>query len=172
MKNKSTFVKLMSLALLGATLSIYTASRIGAASASAAPATAAQSAVTSTTEFSPGGIHIGRGQTASIIAILRPDPNGRDQQPVEVEFIFHDWEGNLLGSDRRILLPGHAASFETRGIISINQGQTEIQPCIKIMVDPTDPRADRIVGTLEVCDAATGKAQVAVICRKAGGAAQ
>jgi len=172
MKNKSTFAKLIPVALIVTTLGIYTASRKGAPSVSAAPLAAAQSTVTSTTEFVSGGMHVGRGQTASIIAILLPDPNGRDQQPVEVEFMFHDWDGNLLASEQKTLLPGHGASFETRGIIAVNQGQADIQPCIRVLVDPSDPRADRIVGTVEVWDGATGKAQVALTCRKAGGIQQ
>jgi hypothetical protein len=168
MKTKSTFAKVTSLALLVATLTIYTASRAGAAAVNPAPATTAQTEVTPTTEFEAGGISIGRGQTASIIAVLLVDPNARDQQPVEVEFMFHDWDGNLLASETKTLLPGHASSFEIRAGLGIPQ-RSELAPCIKVLVDPNDPRANRIVANLEVFDSASGKAQFALFCRKAGG---
>jgi hypothetical protein len=129
-----------------------------------APATAAQSEPT--TEFASGGISIGRGQTASIIVVCNPDPNGRDQQPVEVEFTFHDWNGNLLASETKTILPGHASSFEIRGIIAI---RTDLIPSVKVLVNPNDPRANRIVATLEVFDTESGEAKVVLSCRKAGG---
>ena len=172
METKSRFAKLTSLALLVATLSIYAQGRTGVADGNQAPATAAQSEPT-TTEFASGGISIGRGQTASIIVVCKPDPSGRDQQPVEVEFMFHDWEGNLLASETKTILPGHASSFETRGIIAIRrQDQTVLIPRLKVLVDPNDPRANRIVANLEVLDTDSGKAQFALSCRKAGGDAQ
>lgn len=168
MKTKSIFAKLTSLALLVATLTIYTASRAGAAAVNPAPSPTGQTEVTPVTEFSFGGINIGRGQTASIIVVCNPDPTGRDQRPVEVEFMFHDWDGNLLASETKTLLPGHASSFDIRAGIGVPQ-RSELQPCIKVLVDPNDPRANRIVGTLEVWDTATGKAQFALYCRKSGG---
>ena len=168
MKPKSTFAKLTSLALLVATLTIYTASRTGAAAVNPASATTAQTEVTPATEFEAGGISIGRGQTASIIVVCNPDPSGRDLQPFEVEFMFHDWDGNLLASETKTILPGHTSSFEIRaGIIA--PGRSELAPCVKVLVDPSDPRANRIVANLEVFDTATGKAQFALFCRKAGG---
>ncbi len=171
MKTMSTFAKLTSLALLVATLTTYAASRTGAAAVNPAPPATAQTEVTPTTEFASGGISIGRGQTPSIIAILLVDPIARDQeQPVEVEFMFHDWEGNLLASETKTLLPGHASSFETRGIIAIlRQARIDLIPCIKVLVDPNDPRANRILANVEVFDTATGKGQFALFCRKAGG---
>jgi hypothetical protein len=168
MKTKSTFAKLTSLALLVATLTIYTASRAGAAAVNPASATTAQTEVMPTTEFASGGINIGRGQTASIIAVLKPDLGGRDQQPVEVEFMFHDWEGNLLTSETKTILPGHASSFEIRAGLGVPQ-RSELLPCIKVLVDPNDPRANRILANVEVFDNATGKTQFALSCRKAGG---
>lgn len=170
MRTRSTFAKLTSLALLVATLTIYAANRAGASGitpVSTTPATA-QTELPKAVTFSCGGLNIGRGQTASIIAILLPDLNGRDQQPVEVEFMFHDWDGNLLASETKTLLPGHASSFETRGIIAIRQERADLSPCIKVMVDPNDATANRIVANLEVSDTATGKAQFALFCRKAG----
>ena len=172
MKTKSIFAKLTSLALLVATLTVYTTNRAGAAAVNPALAITAQTEATST-EFEAGGISIGRGQTASIIVVCKPDPSGRDQQPVEVEFMFHDWEGNLLASETKTILPGHASSFETRGIIAIRrQDQTVLIPRLKVLVDPNDPRANRIVANLEVLDTDSGKAQFALSCRKAGGDAQ
>jgi hypothetical protein len=168
MKTKSTFAKLTSLALLVATLTIYAASRPGAAAANPTPAITPQTEVTPATEFESGGISIGRGQTASIIVVCNPDPNARDQQPVEVQFMFHDWDGNLLASETKTLLPGRASSFEIRAGIGV-PGKSELQPCIKVLVDPNDPRANRIVANVEVFDTESGKAQFALFCRKAGG---
>lgn len=171
MKTKSTFTKLTSLALLVATLTICAANRAGAAAVDPAPSPTGQTEVTPVTEFSFGGINIGRGQTASIIVVCNPDPTGRDQRPAEVEFMFHDWEGNLLASETKTLLPGHASSFEIRAGLGIPQrtDRTDLIPCLKVLVDPNDPRANRIVGTLEVWDTATGGARFALYCRKAGG---
>jgi hypothetical protein len=169
METKIRFAKLTSLALLVATLTIYTASRAGASSVHPAYATTAQSEDPAT-EFESGGISIGRGQTASIIAILRSDPNARDEQPVEVEFMFHDWDGDLLASETKTLLPGRASSFEIRaGVIAPGRtARAELQPCIKVLVDPSDPRANRIVANVDVYDTETGKTQFALNCRKAG----
>ena len=164
METKIRFAKLTSLALLVATLSIYAQGGTGVADGNQAPATAAPSEPT--TEFASGGISIGRGQTASIIVVCNPDPNGRDQQPVEVEFTFHDWNGNLLASETKTILPGHASSFEIRGIIAI---RTDLIPSVKVLVNPNDPRANRIVATLEVFDTESGEAKVVLSCRKAGG---
>jgi len=171
MKTKGTFAKLTSLALLVATLTIYTASRAGAAAFHPARATTTQTEVTPATEFASGGISLGRGQTASIIVVCNPDPSGRDQQPVEVEFMFYDWEGNLLASETKTLLPGHPSSFEFRGGVGVPQ-RNELQPCVKVLVDPSDPRANRILANVEVFDTATGKTQFALFCRKAGGTGQ
>ena len=157
MNTKSRFAKLTSLALLVATLSIYAQGGTGVADGNQAPATAAPSEPT--TEFASGGISIGRGQTASIIVVCNPDPN-------EVEFTFHDWNGNLLGSETKTILPGHASSFEIRGIIAI---RTDLIPSVKVLVNPNDPRANRIVATLEVFDTESGEAKVVLSCRKAGG---
>lgn len=167
MRSKSKFAKLTSLALLVATLTIYAANRAGATAVNASPATA-QTEVTPTTDFAFGGINIGRGQTASLIIVVSPDPTGRDQQPVEVEFMFHDWDGNLLASETKTLLPGHASSLDFRAGAGVPKG-SELSPCLKVLVDPSDPRANRIVATLEVWDTATGKAQSVLSMRKAGG---
>lgn len=167
MKTNSSFAKLTVLALLVATLTVYVANRAGAAADN--DGTAAQSDVTPTTEFEFGGISIGRGQTANIIAILKSDPTAGDQEPFEVEFMFHDQDGNLLDSSRQTLLPGQLRSFDTHGIIAILRNKrTSIAPSLKV-IQPNGPRADRIVATLEVSDADTGKTQFAVRCRKAGG---
>jgi hypothetical protein len=158
MKSISTLAKLASPLLLVTTLSFYVASRAGGG-VNAAPAAAAQTEVTPTTEFPFGGINIGRGQTASIIAILLPDTTGRDQRPVEAELMFHDWDGNLLASETKTILPGQASSFDIRAGLGPPQ-KGELIPCVKVLVDPSDPRAGRIVATLEVWDTATGKAQL------------
>ena len=156
MKTKGKFAKLTSLALLVATLTIYTANRAGAAGITPAPAVAAaQTDLPEAATFSFGGIGIGRGQTASIIVVCLGDPNARDQQPIELEFMFHDRDGNLLASERKTCLPGHAASFELGGIMP---PPTEIQPCliqpcIRVVGGPE--AANLVVPTFEAFDSAT-----------------
>ena len=169
MKTKSRFAKLISLALLVATLTGYAATRAGAADDNAGTGTAAQTDVPPTTDFAFGGISIGRGQTASIIVVCNPDPSGRDQQPLEVEFMFHDQDGNLLASSRQTLLPGQLGSFDTHGIIAVfRNARTVLQPSLRVF-EPNGPRANRIIPTLEVIDTETGKTQFALYCRKSGG---
>ena len=168
MKTKSIFAKLTSLALLVATLTIYAASRTGAAAASRPSSPGVQTEAPEAVTFSCGATGIGRGQTASIIAVLigRLD----SERSVEVEFMFHDRDGNLLASSRQTLLSGHAASFDTHGIIGVlRQERTEIVASLRVLVGPNDPNLNLIIPKLEVFDNATGRTQIAVYCRKAGG---
>jgi hypothetical protein len=162
----SLFAALL-IAIITASMTIYAENRSGRAGANAAAAISAQTDVTPSIDFAFGGICIGRGQTASIIAVLLPDPSGRDQRPVQVEFLFHDWDGNLLASETKTILPGHASPFDIRSGVGI-PGRSELSPCIKVLVDPADPIANRIVGTLEISDTSTGKAQ-SLFMRKSGG---
>jgi hypothetical protein len=158
MKTKSTFATLTSLALLVATLTIYTANRAGAASPdpAATRAAAAQGHLTPETEFQFGLIGLARGQTARINAVLVAGPEVRPE-PVVVEFMFHDREGNVVARETQTLLPGHASSFEIRAGAIIH----EIQPCISIRGAVAPEGRDRIVGTLEVMDA-NGKTEFAL----------
>jgi len=170
MKTKSIFAKLTSLALLVGTLTIYAASRTGAAAVSPAPSPVVQTETPEAVTFSCGATGIGRGQTASIIAVLIGLLD--TERSVEAEFMFHDRDGNLLASSRQTLLPGHAASFDTHGIIAIRQERTEIVASLRVLVSPNDPNVNLIIPKLEVFDNATGKTQFALYCRKAGGDAQ
>jgi len=160
MKGKSTIAKLTSLALLVATLTIYTSSHMGAA-VNAAPATAPQAQTTPpSTDIEFGAIKLGRSQNALIIVVCAADQNARDQRPVDVEFMFYDWDGNLLASETKTVMPGHASSFDLQGT-GVPHRSSEIQPCIKVLVDPSDPIADRIIATLQVSDE-SGRAQFAL----------
>lgn len=161
MKTKSTFAKLTLLSLLVATLTIYAANRAGAAGPNPAVsrAAAAQVDLTPETEFEFGLIGLARGQTARINAVFLVDPNFR--QPLDVEFTFHDREGNVLASERQTLLPGHASSFEIRAGAIVHDRTGDIQPCISIRGAIGPEVRDRIVCTLEVMDA-SGKTQFAL----------
>jgi len=168
MKTKHIFTKLTSLALLVATVTIYVASRTGAAAVSPGPSPVVQTEAPETVTFSCGATGIGRGQTASIIAVLIGLLD--TERSVEAEFMFHDRDGNLLASSRQTLLPGHAASFDTHGIIGVlRQERTEIVASLRVLVSPNDPNVNLIIPKLEVFDNATGKTQFALYCRKAGG---
>jgi hypothetical protein len=169
MKSKITIAKLTSLALLVATLTIYAANRAGAAGSGPAPgAASAQTEPRGGVTFSPGVIGIGRGQIASLHAALIGTLN--TERPIEVEFMVYDQDGNVLASSRQTLLAGRATSFDTKGIIGVLRNErTDLLPCIRVLVDPTDPAVNLIVPTFEVSDNATGKTQFALSCRKSGG---
>lgn len=151
MKTKGTFTKLTSLALLVATLTVYAASRAGAAIVSPTTASTAQTQVAPETRFVFGLIGLARGQSARLNAVLAIDPN--DRTPLEVEFMFHDREGNVVASERQTLYPGHASSFEMHAVM------LDIQPCISIRGQLGPETRNSIVGTLEVIDDSTGKTQ-------------
>src|SRR5262249_34219468 len=169
MKSNRTFVKLTTLALLLATMTVYAANRAGAARANAAPpATVSREELEEAVTFTPGAIGIGPGQIASIHAVLIGMLD--TERAVEVEFTFHDPDGNVLASSRQALLAGRATSFDTRGIIAILRSKRiDIIPSVRVLANPTDPNVNLIVPTFEVFDTATGKTQVALVCRKAGG---
>ncbi|HZM85451.1 MAG TPA: hypothetical protein VFF31_02745 [Blastocatellia bacterium] len=161
-----TIAKFTSLALLVATLTVYVANHLETA-VNAAPATPAQNQTAPNTDIEFGAVKIGKSQNASIIAILATDRTGRDQRPVDVEFIFKDWAGNVLASETRTLMPGQASSFEIQDGIRLPGKSIEFVASAKVLVDPYDPRANRVTATLQVSDE-TGKVQ-SLQCRKAGG---
>src|SRR5262249_37949278 len=118
MKTKTGFAKITALALLVATLTINTASRAGAA-VTTATTTAAQDAAVPTTNIEFGGIKLGKTQNALIIVVCAVDQTGRDQRPVDVEFNVYDWDGNVMGSETKTIMPGHASAFDIRaGILT------------------------------------------------------
>jgi len=165
MKTNNRLAKMTTLALLVVTLTINTASLAGAA-VNASP-TAGQSEVTTpTTNIDFGGIKLGRGQNALIIVVCAADQTDRDQRPVDVEFMFYDWDGNLVAGKTETIMPGHASSFDIRAGEGIAGKTGEIQPCIKVLCDPSDPRAKRVTATLEISDD-SGKVQ-SLVLRKAG----
>lgn len=166
MNHKSRLAKITTLALLVATLTIYTSNRTWAA-ANAAPSSAQDETAPPSTDIDFGAIKLGRNQNALIIVVCAADPTGRDQRPVDVEFMFYDWDGNLLGSETKTILPGKASSFDIRSGVGIPGKPSELLPCIKILADPSDSRTKRVTATLQVSDGDSGKAQL-ILCRKAG----
>ena len=165
MKANDRIAKITTLALLAATLAINTASRAGAAVTEAA-ATAAQDAAAPTTNIEFGGIKLGKTQNALIIVVCAVDQTGRDQRPVDVEFIVYDWDGNVMGSETKTIMPGHASAFDIRAGILTPGKTNELMPCVKVLCDPSDPRAKRVTGTLQISDD-SGKVQ-SIVVRKAG----
>ena len=166
MKPHITLTRIMTLALLVATLTINTASVAGAAVNAASPAAGQAEVTTPATNIDFGGIKLGRGQYAVIIVVCVADQSG-DQRPVDVEFMFHDWNGNLLAGKTETLMPGHASSFDISEAIRLPGRGSELMPCVKVLCDPTDPRAKRVVATLQISDE-SGKVQSTTM-RKAGG---
>jgi hypothetical protein len=167
MKTNNRLAGITTMALLVATMTINTATRAGAA-VNAASNTAAQAEVTTpTTNIEFGGIKLGKGQNALIIVVCAVDETGRDQRPVDVEFISYDWDGNLLGGETMTIMPGHASAFDIRGGVGIPGKGSELLPCVKVLCDPSDPRAKRVTATLQISDD-SGKVQ-SINMRKAGG---
>ena len=166
MKTNNRLARITTLAILVATLTINTADLAGAAVKAASPA-AGQAEVTTTTNIDFGGIKLGRGQNALIIVVCVVDQSGRDQRPVDVEFMYYDWDGNVLAGKTETLMPGRASSFDIRAGVGIPGRGSELIPCIKVLCDPTDPRAKRVTATLQISDE-SGKVQSTTM-RKAGG---
>ena len=166
MKTHNTLTRIMALALLVATLTINTTSLAGAAVNASSAARQAE-VTTPTTNIDFGGIKLGRGQNALIIVVCVADQSGRDQQPVDVEYMFYDWDGNLLAGKTETIMPGHVSPFEMRAGIRVPGNPSELLPCVRILCDPTDPRAKRVVATLQISDE-SGKVQSTTM-RKAGG---
>ncbi len=165
MKTNNRLARITTLALLVATLTINTTSLAGAAVN--ASLTAGQSEVTTpTTNIDFGGIKLGRGQNALIIVVCATDQTGRDQRPVDVGFMLYDWDGNLMAGKTETIMPGHASSFDIRAGAGIPGKTDEIQPCIRILCDPSDPRAKRVTATLQISDD-SGKVQSLTV-REAG----
>src|SRR5262245_12489936 len=166
MKTNNRLARITTLAILVTTLTINTASRAGAAVNAASPTPGQAEVTTPTTNIEFGGIKLGKTQNALIIVVCAVDQTGRDQRPVDVEFMFYDWDGNVVAGKTETIMQGHASSFEIRaGIIA--PGKTgELSPCIKVLCDPSDPRAKRVTATLQISDE-SGKVQ-SLVCRKAG----
>jgi hypothetical protein len=162
MKTKWKFAKITPLALLLATLAVYTVSGAEPTIANAAHPSTVQTQGAPTTDFVFGLIGLGRAQTARInLAFVANGPDDRSE-PVEVEFMFQDREGNVLASERQRLLPGHAGSFDTHGIIAINQERLSLIANVAIIGVLAPETRNRIVPTLEVFDDPTGKTQFAL----------
>jgi len=166
MKTNNRFAKITSLALLVATLTIYGANRPGAA-ANAAPISAQEAATSPSTYIELGSIKLGRNQNALIIVVCASDPSGRDQRPVDVECTFYDWDGNVVATETKTILPGRATSLNLRDSLGGSQKTNELSPCVKILADPSDSRTKRVTATLQLTDD-SGKVQ-SILCRKAGG---
>jgi len=161
MKTKSTFSKLTSLTLLVATLTIHIAGGARSAIVNAAPSATATAPTEGTpiTDFVFGLVGVGRAQTARINTVfVAAGPEDRSE-PIEVEFMFQDRDGNVVASERQRLLPGHAGSFDTHGIIAINQERADLIPHVSIRGVIAPETMNRIVPSVEVFDAATGKSQ-------------
>ena len=105
--------------------------------------------------FAAAGIT--NGQTALITARLDADESrsGRGAQPVQVELLFHDSDGNVLARSVQTVEPEHVVWFMlTGGDLPIRGDgmRFEIQPCVKILNDPNNVGQVRLIGGLEVFD--------------------
>ena len=166
MKTRNTLTRIMTLALLVATLTINTTSLAGAAVNVASPAAGQAEVTTPTTNIDFGGIKLGRGQNALIIVVCVADQSGRDQRPVDVELMYYDWDGNVLAGKTETLMPGRASSFDIRAGVGVPGRGSELLPCVKVLCDPTDSRTKRVTATLQISDE-SGKVQ-SMTMRKAG----
>ena len=167
MKTNNRLGRISTLAILVATLTINTAGHARAAVSAASPAAGQAEVTTPTTDIDFGAIKLGRGQNALIIVVCVADQSGGDQRPVDVEFMFYDWNGNLLAGKTETIIPGHASAFDISEAIRLPGRGSELIPCLKVLCDPTDPRAKRVTATLQISDE-SGKVQSTTM-RKAGG---
>ena len=80
---------------------------------------------------------------------------GRGAQPVEVELLFHDADGNVLASSVQIIGPEHTVSIALDGGTLPLRGdgmRFELQPCIKVLRNPNEAGQVRLIGGVEVFD--------------------
>ena len=136
---KTTFVKIISLALLLTAIANYTRT---------VPAAAAQTRSPTKMSLNFTSIDLQESQTARIKVVLDIGPEIR---PVEVEFVFLDQDGKVVKSQKKTLMPGHSESFEMRaGAIVHERTGLQAQLSIRGVVGPEVRKA--LVTTLEVTD--------------------
>jgi hypothetical protein len=75
-------------------------------------------------------------------------------RPLDIEFMFHDSQGNLIADLVQTVQPGHSAFLDLNGaeIPGSEAIRSELQPCIKILGNSNEPNKVQVIGSLEVFD--------------------
>lgn len=151
---KTMFAKFATLALLLTAVAIHSGMPASAGNgAESFPAAAAQDRSSTKLSLNFTSIDLQENQTARIKAVI--DPNfaiGPEIRAIEVEFAFLDKDGKVVASQKKMLRPGKAESFEMRaGAIVHDRTGLQARLSIRGVVGPEVRKA--LVTTLEVNDA-------------------
>ncbi len=140
MKRQSTLTKLLSAVALAGILSIWTAT---IAQAGPQP------------HLKTGMFGVARDQVARINTVNIGDPGLR---PIQVEMLFLDATGAVVGRDVKTIASGHAVFFDFPFAGGSEENRIELRAVINAIPPPEPEKNLRI--TVEVFDAATGKTTV------------
>jgi len=103
-----------------------------------------------------GMLGVARGQVARINAVNIGNP---DTRPIEIELMFLDETGVVVGRDMKTVAPGEAAFFDVMFDETRRENRVELRAVVTALGGP-DTRILRT--TVEVFDADTGKNTVFV----------
>jgi hypothetical protein len=143
MKLKNIFANFLAVAALAATLTICAAAQTAT--------------VESEIEF--GMIGGAFGQTARLNLVYRADKDDPSMPPpIQVEFIWHNRQGDVIARSLQTVQPGHGAFSDINFNSLTRANRFELQPCIRILTDPT--RRVVVGGSLEIYDNMTGRTSV------------
>lgn len=151
---KTMFAKLASLTLLLTAVAIHPGTPASAGNRTESfPAAAAQTGSPTKLSLNFTAIDLQENQTARIKAVI--DPNfviGPEVRAIEIELAFLDKDGKVVASQKKMLRPGKAESFEMRaGAIIHDRTGLQARLSIRGAVGPEVRKA--LVTTLEVTDA-------------------
>ncbi|MEP6768229.1 MAG: hypothetical protein ABJC61_06135, partial [Acidobacteriota bacterium] len=96
-----------------------------------------------------------RDQVARINTVHIGDPGLR---PIQVEMLFLDATGAVVGRDVKTIAPGQAVFFDLAFDAGVEKNRIELRAVINAIPPPEPDKNLRI--TVEVFDAATGKTTV------------
>jgi hypothetical protein len=99
------------------------------------------------------------GQSARLNLVYHVEGYKRSYAPpIQVEFMWMNRQGDVIARSLQTVLPGQGA-FSDINLNSLTRaGRFEIQPCIRILTDPT--RRVEVIGSFEIFDNMTGRTSV------------
>ena len=98
-----------------------------------------------------GMFGVARGQIARINAVNIGNP---DVRPIQVEMMFLDETGNIVGRDIKTVMPGHAVFFDVFFDPHREENRIEMRGVVAVLGGP-DTR--NLKTTVEIFDAETGR---------------
>jgi hypothetical protein len=112
---------------------------------------AASAQATPEPHLKTGMFGVARGQVARINAVNVGNP---DTRPIQVEMVFLDETGNVVGLDMKIVMPRHAVFFD----VSFDAGREENRIEMRaVVVALGGPDTRNLRTTVETFDAETGR---------------